>query len=161
MIALRPLRPEDIPEIKSWPAYPQEFAMLDYSLRDGGWLDEYFRKSGTEILVAEDDRDVAGFSILTRGSDGTAEFRIALHPHRLGQGLGKIVARLTLQHGFEDPALHRINLIVRKNNPRARRLYESLGFHGDGECTELVHGEPVAFRRMAIDRETSGGAETP
>jgi len=161
MITIRPLRPDDIPRIKSWPPYPLEFAMLDYSLRDGGWLDLYYPVTGTEVFVAEDDRDLAGFSILTREPDGTAEFRIALHPQRLGHGLGKTIARLTLERGFADPALHAIRLIVRKNNPRAERLYESLGFRPDGECTEIVHGEPVAFRRMLIDRATFEGADTP
>jgi diamine N-acetyltransferase len=159
MITLRPLRPEDIPTIKSWPTYPPVFAMLDYSLRDGGWLDEYFPKEGTEILVATDDNDPVGFAILTREPDGTGEFRIALHPLRLGKGLGKTIALLTLRHGFSDPALHRIRLIVRKNNPRAQRLYESLHFRIEGECTEKVHGETVAFRRMVIDREIFEGAD--
>ncbi|MCK9630380.1 MAG: hypothetical protein M0R30_01960 [Methanoregula sp.] len=86
MIAIRPLRPEDIPAIRSWPPYPPEFAMPDYSLRDGGWLDEYSKKDGSEILVAEDGRDRAGFSVLSREPGGTAEFRIALHPHRLLAG---------------------------------------------------------------------------
>jgi RimJ/RimL family protein N-acetyltransferase len=83
-----------------------------------------------------------------------------LHPHRLGQGLGKTIAILTIHHGFSDPALHTIYLIVRKNNSRAQRLYESLHFRFHGECTDLVRGEPVAFRRMAIDRETFEGVDT-
>jgi diamine N-acetyltransferase len=134
--------------------------MLDYALRDGGWLDEYYRKDGTEILVAEREGTVVGFSILTRDPEGTAEFRIALHPGMLGQGSGKLLAILTLRHGFTDPALHTIHLIVRKNNPRARRLYESLGFGMQGECTEAVQGEPVAFYRMAIDRDTFQGVDS-
>ncbi|WP_292542624.1 GNAT family protein [Methanoregula sp.] len=77
------------------------------------------------------------------------------------QGLGKTIALLTLNHGFSDPGLRVVRLVVRKNNPRAQRLYESLRFHPDGECTELIHGEPVAFWRMAIDRETFEGADTP
>ena len=155
MITLRPLRPNDVLIIKSWPSYPPEFAMLDYSLRDGGWLDEYSRKLGAEILVAEDAGSVIGFTILTPESAGIVEFRIALHPHRLGQGLGKTLARFTFRHAFADPALHTIHLIVRKNNPRAQRLYESLGFRPDGECTELVHGDRVAFWKKVITRETA------
>jgi len=158
MIALRPLRQEDIPVIKAWPQYPAEFAMLDYALRDGGWLDEYGGKEATEILVAEDDREMIGLSILSQKTKDSAEFRIALHPHRLGQGLGKTLARLTMARGFSHPSLERISLIVRKNNPRAQRLYESLHFHSCGECTELVHGEPVAFLKMEIDRRTFKGA---
>lgn len=134
--------------------------MLDYSLRDGGWLDEYYRKDGVEILVAEYDRKMEGFTILSRHQDGLAEFRIALHPHRLGQGLGKTIAILTIRHGFLDPGLKEIYLIVRKNNPRAQRLYESLRFRMQGDCTEIVRGEPVTFNRMAIDRETFQGVDS-
>ena len=159
MIALRQLRPHDIPLIKEWPPYPPEFGMLDYSLRDGGWLDEYSRKEGTDILVAEVGHTLAGFSILSKETEHRAEFRIALHPHNLGQGLGRAIALLTLNYGFSDPALETICLIVRKNNPRAERLYASLKFHPCGECTELVQGEPVAFRQMEIDRSTFEGVK--
>jgi diamine N-acetyltransferase len=133
--------------------------MLDYSLRDGGWLDEYSLKDGTEILIAEDNREIVGFSILSHVSGNLAEFRIALHPYKLGRGIGKTLAFLTIRHGFRDPALHAIYLIVRKNNPRAEQLYRSLGFRMQGECTEIVHGEPVAFNRMVIDRETFEGVD--
>lgn len=154
MITLRPLREEDITVIKSWPSYPPEFAMLDYSLRDGGWLDEYGGRRGTEILVAEDRDGMIGFSILAKKDSDSAEFRIALHPHRLGQGMGRAVALLVLSRGFSDAACDRISLIVRKNNPRAQRLYESLRFRSCGECTELVNGENVPFQKMEIDRDT-------
>jgi diamine N-acetyltransferase len=161
MIALRPLRQEDIPAIKSWPLYPPEFAMLDYSLRDGGWLDEYGGRKGTGILVAEDRDGMIGFSILAKKDDSSTEFRIALHPLRLGQGLGKAVALLVLSRGFSDAACDRIVLIVRKNNPRAQRLYESLRFSPCGECTELVNGEQVLFLHMEIDRKTFEGVMKP
>jgi len=161
MITLRPLREEDISAIKSWPPYPPEFAMLDYSLRDGGWLDEYSRRKRTEILVAEDGDGMIGFSLLAKKDGDSAEFRIALHPHRLGQGFGKTFALLVLSHGFSDAACDRISLIVRKNNPRAQRLYESLRFSPCGECTELVNGEQVPFLQMEIDRKTFEGVMKP
>jgi diamine N-acetyltransferase len=131
--------------------------MLDYALRNGGWLDEYGSSDTAEILVAEDEEGTIGFSLITRKTGADAEFRIALHPHRLGRGLGTMLTLMTLRHGFSDPSLKTISLIVRKNNPRAQRLYESLQFHHCGECTELVQGEPVAFRQMAIDRATFEG----
>ena len=83
MITLRPLQPEDIPLIRSWPPYPQEFGMLDYALRDNGWIDEYRERDNTEILVAEDECGLVGFSPLSAKTDTCAEFRIALHPGRL------------------------------------------------------------------------------
>jgi diamine N-acetyltransferase len=154
MIALRPVAPEDVLTIRRWPPYPAEFRDLDYALRQEGWLDEYRNKGTADILVAECDGEIAGFSIISREQGGTAEFRIALHPERLGQGIGKEIARRSLARGFSDPAIERIRLIVRKNNPRAGRLYEALKFQKTGECIEEIQGTPVEFSTMEIDRAT-------
>ena len=154
MIALRKIREGDIAVIKNWPPYPQDCTDLDYALRDEGWLDEYRSKPGTEILIATDGDTIAGFSVLEREPDRRAEFRIALHPEKLGQGIGKTIALLVLAHGFSDPGIDVIRLIVRKNNPRAQRLYAFLKFRRTGECTEEVHGKMVDFYRMEMDRDT-------
>ena len=154
MITLRPITQDDIAIIKAWPVYPHEFRDLDYALRDRGWLDEYSHKPGAEILIADDDGKIVGFSIIVRETGGSAEFRIAVHPERLGKGMGKTIMLLTLAHGFSDPGTRTIRLIVRKNNPRAKRLYEHLHFRHTGECTEEIQGRPVEFFRMEIDRAT-------
>jgi diamine N-acetyltransferase len=154
MIILRPLRNEDIPVIKSWPQYPQEFSELDYCLRDGGWLDQYWKKPGTIILVAMDQGEMIGFSVLSRDSPGKKEFRIALHPRRIGKGTGRIILRRTLEYCFADMSVTSVRLIVRKNNLRAQNLYTSVNFHSTGECIEEIHGKPVAFFTMEIDRKT-------
>jgi len=152
MIRYRNIRIEDIPAVKAWPPYPPEFAGLDYSLRDGGWLDEYYPRPGTDIIVAEQAGAMAGFAILAREPPATAEFRIALHPEKLGQGLGKALTRMMLLHGFTKPDISTIRLIVRKNNLRARKLYQDLHFRHTGECTEKIQGDEVAFDRMELER---------
>ncbi|MFA4860051.1 GNAT family N-acetyltransferase [Methanoregula sp.] len=154
MITLRELRNEDIATIKAWPPYPQDCTDLDYAVRDNGGLDEYRAKPGTEILVAEEGETLAGFSVLEQEPGRQAEFRIAVHPGKIGHGLGKTIALRTLAHGFANPGIDLIRLIVRKNNVRAQRLYASLKFRGTGECIEEVHGKMVAFYRMEISRDT-------
>ena len=154
MITLRELSDRDVAVIKAWPPYPQDCTDLDYALRDDGWLDEYRAKPGTEILVATDGGTIVGFSVLEREPGRQAEFRIAVHPEKIGHGLGKTIALLTLAHGFADPGIDLIRLIVRRNNPRAQRLYASLKFQRTGECIEEVHGKMVAFFRMEIRRDT-------
>jgi len=153
MITLHPLAGPDISVIKSWPPYPAEFAGLDYALRDSGWLDEYATKPGTEFFVARENGEMVGFSLLSGESGGCAEFRIALHPEWVGRGRGKEIALLTLWHGFSRNETRAIRLIVRKTNPRAQKLYASLGFENAGECIEEVQGIPVEFYRMAISRD--------
>lgn len=154
MIILRPLHPADVPVIKSWPQYPPEFSELDYSLRDGGWLDEYGRKPGSVILVATENGQALGFSVLSSDGPGKKEFRIALHPARIGGGLGRVVLRQTLEYCFADMTVTSVRLIVRKNNLRAQALYASARFHATGECVEEVQGKPVEFFTMEIDRRT-------
>lgn len=157
MIELRELRDEDVAIIKAWPLYPEEFSELDYSLRDGGWLDEFLPRTGTELFVATTGETIAGLSLLARESGNRAEFRIALHPEKIGLGIGRRVVFLTLAHGFADPCIITIRLIVRKTNHRAKRLYESLMFRTTGECTEEVQGKMVVFYSMELDRDTFTG----
>jgi ribosomal protein S18 acetylase RimI-like enzyme len=154
MITLRPLRQEEVPRIKSWPQYPEEFAELDYCLRDGGWLDEYGTKPRSTILAAMEDGEMAGFSILANDGRGSAELRLALHPARIGNGVGRTVLRRTLEYCFADMTMKIVRLIVRKTNIRAQNLYLSEKFSTTGECTEIVLGEPVLFITMEIDRRT-------
>jgi diamine N-acetyltransferase len=154
MITLRPLRNEDIPVIKSWPGYPAEFAELDYCLRNGGWLDQYRGKPGSIILVALDQGEMIGFAVLSRYGFGKKEFRIALHPNRIGKGEGRTILRRTLEYCFADMTVTAVRLIVRKNNLRAQKLYSSVKFRPTGECSEEIHGKPVPFFTMEIDRRS-------
>ena len=154
MIALRSPTNNDFDIIHAWPPYPPEFRELDYALRKDGWLDEDMLKVCEDVHIAENDGEIFGFSLLTRKSENSTEFRIALHPKNLGKGIVKTIARLTLEHGFSNPAIKSICLIVRKNNPRARKLYESLHFRNVGESIEEVNGNPVAFYQMEIDRNS-------
>jgi ribosomal protein S18 acetylase RimI-like enzyme len=154
MISYRNIRIEDIPAVKAWPPYPPEFAGLDYSLRDGGWLDEYYPRPNTDIIVTEKSGAMAGFAILAREPPAEAELRIALHPEKLGQGLGTALARMALLHGFTKPEIDTIHLIVRKTNPRAQKLYNTLHFRHTGECIREIQGEEIEFNQMELDKKT-------
>lgn len=153
---LREINDQDIAIIKIWPAYPEEFKDLDYALRDFGWIDEYQGLNSTWIYVAEDSGVAIGFTILSKDSatGHQAEFRIALNPDYLGKGFGKKLTRMTLEKGFQELGLQRIYLIVRKSNPRARRLYENCGFTRTGECRKEIQGIMVDLFEMAMEKET-------
>lgn len=160
---LREMASQDAAIIRSWPTYPDEFKDLDYALREPGWISEYLGKKGTKVYVALnndvlDSGVLIGFTILsvddTEGKSGSAEFRIALNPNMLGRGTGKRLAKMTIEKGFKEfgPCLQKIYLIVRKNNPRAKKLYEHCGFHETGECRKMVNGINVDFFEMELDR---------
>jgi RimJ/RimL family protein N-acetyltransferase len=63
----------------------------------------------------------------------------------------------TLEKGFLCLGLRRIYLIVRKNNHRAQRLYEHLGFRYCGECQKEIQGRMVELFEMALEKENFEG----
>ena len=72
--------------------------------------------------------------------DSNANLRLALRPGQRGRGFGSEGIALVLAHAFgEAPdglGLHRVSLDVLSINPRARMLYESLGFVVEGRLRE-------------------------
>lgn len=141
MVELRLTRTEDFAEINKWPDYIDGFAQMDYALREHGWLDEFRNRPKTWIYIADLNKQVIGFSLLSITAEGKAEFRIAMHPRWTGKGLGREVTLATLKTGFQQLNLDRIYLIVRKNNHRAAKLYESIGFTTTGESVHAIQGK--------------------
>lgn len=97
-----------------------------------------------------------------------ANLRLALRPGQRGRGFGGEAIELVLRQAFaEQPdglGLHRVSLDVLSINPRARMLYESLGFvqegrlreaHRDGEywCDVILMGVLEDDHRAARDAE--------
>lgn len=59
-------------------------------------------------------------------------FRTLMGPAGRSRGLGTEAARLIVEHGFRALGLHRIELEVYSFNPRARRVYDKVGFVHEG-----------------------------
>lgn len=76
--------------------------------------------------------------------------RIWLSSHR-DRGLGTEAIRLALAHAFEDHGLHRVELEVYAFNPRARHVYEKVGFRREGVRREALH-----YEGQWIDAELMG-----
>jgi hypothetical protein len=91
--------------------------------------------------------------------ESKAEFRIALHADYLGNGLGRVVTQRTLELEIHVHGLRQIHLIVRKNNHRARQLYESIGFQSSGSCIKVVNGCSVEFQKF--EYPYTGGSPQP
>ncbi|MBV9487913.1 MAG: GNAT family N-acetyltransferase [Frankiaceae bacterium] len=65
-------------------------------------------------------------------ANGSCAFRILLQgPSFYGRGLGTEATRLAVDHAFAV-GLHRVELEVYDFNPRARRVYEKVGFRHEG-----------------------------
>ena len=57
------------------------------------------------------------------------------------RGYGRAAVRMVKKFAFEEQAAHRLWLDVKEFNQRARRLYESEGFTGEGMLRECLLGE--------------------
>jgi RimJ/RimL family protein N-acetyltransferase len=83
------------------------------------------RASGTyvgEVVLNELDPD-----------NRSCGFRICLiGPRAFGRGYGTEAARLVLAHAFDTVGLNRVELEVYDFNPRARHVYEKIGFVHEG-----------------------------
>jgi RimJ/RimL family protein N-acetyltransferase len=68
----------------------------------------------------------------------SCSFRIILGPRCRDRGLGTESTRLIVGYGFEHLGLHRISLEVYSFNPRARRVYEKVGFVAEGVLRDAL-----------------------
>jgi len=99
--------------------------------------------------------EFAGEVVLNEFDSGkrSCSFRISLRgPDFFGRGLGTEATALMVGYGFEELGLERITLEVLARNPRARRVYEKVGFVVTSEVVE--DGE--AWVHMARDRKERG-----
>jgi RimJ/RimL family protein N-acetyltransferase len=85
-------------------------------------------------------------------ASNSCSFRILLGPAGRDRGFGSESTRLIVGHGFEQLGLHRIWLDVLNFNPRARHVYEKIGFVVDGVQRHDVRwdGEWIDATLMSI-----------
>jgi RimJ/RimL family protein N-acetyltransferase len=69
----------------------------------------------------------------------SCSFRTAIGPAGRDRGLGTEAVRMIVGYGFEQLALHRIALEVYSINPRARHVYEKVGFVAEGVLRDALH----------------------
>lgn len=65
-----------------------------------------------------------------------AEFGIMMDPAHQGKGYAKMGTKLILEYAFMRLNLHKIHLIVAKENRKAVHVYEKVGFQVEGELAE-------------------------
>jgi RimJ/RimL family protein N-acetyltransferase len=83
----------------------------------------------------------------------SCNFRIYLfYNQNRNRGLGTEATRLILAHAFETVGLHRVDLEVYAFNPRARRVYEKVGFVYEGTRRQSLRwdGEWIDADIMSI-----------
>jgi RimJ/RimL family protein N-acetyltransferase len=85
----------------------------------------------------------------------SCNLRCLLGPEGRGRGLGTEALRLLISHAFGELGLDRLELEVFAFNPRARHVYERLGFRPTGtrEAALEFDGAPVAAVDMELTAE--------
>ncbi|MFD0274021.1 GNAT family N-acetyltransferase [Kitasatospora sp. NPDC127111] len=115
-----------------------------------------------DLAVVERTAGVCVGEVVLSGLDvhnRSCSFRISLFERRFfGQGLGTEASRLILGHAFDTVGLHRIELEVFAFNPRARHVYEKIGFVHEGTRRDALcwNGEWIDGHTMAILAEEWG-----
>ncbi len=149
LVALRPIQAEDADLLDRIIRDDEEIARLTGSihrsdegpmnltierLREiyGGWATANDRL----VLGVVDNAsgDLVGEVVLNDWDEGNRScgFRTFIGAAGRGRGLGTEATRLTVEHGLGTMGLHRISLEVYDFNPRARHVYEKVGFVHEG-----------------------------
>lgn len=162
-VALRPLRPEDLPTLYLW--------RVDLET----WLDqteeapfpmtfEAYRKASEEATTTGNGVsfavEVAGELVGRCGMFGfdelarNAEVGLGLGPEHRGKGYGREILGLLLEFGFAHRNLHRVWLQCTATNERAIRSYRAAGFVEEGRMREhaWINGAYVDMVRMGVLR---------
>lgn len=170
LVTLRPIRAEDadviyriirddeeIARLTGFVHSSDEAPMMDVPierLREiyGGWSTT---KDRLVLGVIDNAADELVGEVVLNGWDPdnrSCGFRALIGATGRGRGLGTEATRLIVEHGLHTLGLHRISLEVYDFNPRARHVYEKVGFvhEGTGRDALLFDGEWVDVHYMAI-----------
>ncbi len=126
---------------------------------EAGFLDWYGSRNRQpdRLDLAVTDKatgECVGEVVLNDWNEGNRScgFRTLIGPRGRNRGLGTEAVRLIVGYGFEHLGLHRIALEVYSFNPRARRVYDKVGFVAEGVLRDslLWDGEWIDTTVMSI-----------
>ncbi len=167
LVTLRPVAGTDAATLQALMADPEVTRLTgsahtsSASVQDDYSLDQlieiYTRWAGSSdrivwVIVENATGLVVGESVLNDLDEGNLScgFRIWISG-ATGRGLGTESVRLTVGHAFAT-GLHRVELEVYDFNPRARHVYETVGFIIEGTRREalLFDGDWVDCHQMGL-----------
>ncbi|HEX5997109.1 MAG TPA: GNAT family protein [Jiangellales bacterium] len=148
LVTLRPLTVDDAEAMVAIMADP-EVARLTGSVSNSADLgvppplessrDWYGSRGATDdrldlAVVDKSTRRVVGEVVLNCWDPParSVSFRTLIGPQGRGRGLGTEATRLLVGYAFDELRMHRVGLEVFDFNPRARHVYEKVGFVHEG-----------------------------
>jgi RimJ/RimL family protein N-acetyltransferase len=146
LVSLRPTRREDAVSLASVDA--ETFRLTGTQRQFGiAELEQWYATRGEQTdridwaIVENASATWAGEVVLNDldVDNRACAFRILLQgPQFYGRGLGTEATRLAVDYAFEV-GVHRIELEVYDFNPRARRVYEKVGFRHEGTKRDALY----------------------
>lgn len=149
-VKLAAVRESDIPVIEKWyndMNFLRHFDKLIAVPRENTYISNFIKGmqgANNEIIFAvrdiEDDKliGITGFeNIQWNNRVATIFIGIGEEGYR-GKGIGKEAMSLTIDYGFNELNLHKLQLTVLGYNTAAIALYESLGFIKEGVFREFI-----------------------
>lgn len=149
-VKLTAVREVDIPVIESWyndMKFLRHFDKLIAIPRETSYISKFIQgmqQANNEIIFAIRDLEkdtllgITGFeNIQWNNRVATIFVGIGDESYR-GKGIGKEAMSLTIDYGFNELNLHKLQLTVLGYNSAAIGLYESLGFVKEGVFREFI-----------------------
>ncbi|MFD9126048.1 GNAT family N-acetyltransferase [Kitasatospora sp. NPDC059571] len=149
LVELRPFRAEDLPDITAAIDDPEVIRLTGSAERppfDPEALRRWYGSRGEQTdrldlaVVDLASGRCVGETVLNAwdATNRSCSFRTLIGPAGRGRGLGTEAVRLTVGYAFEQLGLHRVSLEVYAFNPRARRVYEKVGFVAEGVLRQAL-----------------------
>lgn len=135
-VRIRPLREEDAKTSYHWRNNPEIFkytgANYDHTITvedETNWIRQVINKKNDYRCAIIVDGKYVGNIYLTDIGDGVATYHIFIGEQDYwGKGVAREASKQILDYGFNQLKLHEILLKVKRENTRANRLYQKLGF---------------------------------
>lgn len=117
-------------------------------------FDKHIHNQSERRFIIEKDKEILGLVELVEINliHRNAEFQIIIDPKFQGKGYAYPVTILAMKYAFYILNLHKLYLIVDKQNVKAIHIYEKAGFHVEGELLEefFIEGRYRNALRMCI-----------
>jgi RimJ/RimL family protein N-acetyltransferase len=149
-ILLRAIGDEDLVQLVKWYQDPSVATFLSSGplipRPESALVEQYRNMTGrrdTDVylaVVSKADEKLVG-TVALEGADAhnrTATFVLMIGPPYQGQGYGLAATRLTLEYGFNELGLHRVQLVVFGYNERAMKTYKNAGFIEEGRARQSL-----------------------
>ncbi len=164
MISLRPINMKDVDNLMTWvndPLVVGKFATFqqDYTKEDEiAYINKVIQSKDEKVFSIESSGEYIGQAGLHEIEERNKKARLSLlikrEFHSKGYGQESLIE--LLRTAFSVYSLHRVWLIVDKENQKARHIYEKLGFTKEGIEREAYFRDGI-YRDMVkmsmLDRE--------